>query len=82
MTTIFVTADWDSLIRHFGDEDLAARCFREKLQCVIDRDGNANVVCRDGVEFWLHPSLFNEACSEAELELVKNAIMKHDGIDW
>ena len=82
MTTILITADWDNLIRHFGCEDLAARCYRETLQCSIDADGNANVVCKDGVRFWLHPTMFDEQCSEDELELVKKAIMKQDGIDW
>ena len=59
MITIIVTSDWDSLICHFGDENLAARCYRETLQCSIDSNGNANVVCKDGVRFWLDKSLFD-----------------------
>lgn len=70
-TKIYVSAGYDELMRHFGDEKLADACYRETLQASIDNEGDAHINTR-GKRFWLHSSLFVVADerSHGEFDLV------------
>lgn len=69
MTTIIITSEYSDLIRHFGDELLAEVCCGKTLECEITEDGNADVLYRGELKFWLDKSLFTvkeEAKPKAE----------------
>ncbi len=58
MATIIITSEYSDLIRHFGDELLAEVCCGKTLECEITEDGNADVLYRGELKFWLDKSLF------------------------